>query len=72
MDLEDESAKPESKTKGMQAALKGYEIYKDYHVMLNLTDIGYGVKGHNKFYQIQLLTKSDSFYLFTKWGRVGA
>ena len=40
--------------------------------MLNLTDISYGVRGHNKFYQIQVLTKDDAFYLFTRWGRVGA
>ena len=40
--------------------------------MLNLTDISYGVKGHNKFYQIQVLTQNDEFYFFTRWGRVGA
>lgn len=40
--------------------------------MLNLTDISYGVKGHNKFYQIQLVTRNGEFYVYTKWGRTGA
>jgi len=51
---------------------KGEEIVDDYNVMLNLTDISYGVKGHNKFYQIQLLKKNGQYILFTKWARVGA
>jgi len=42
--------------------------------MLNQTDISYGVKGHNKFYQIQLIERDDgmAWWVFTKWGRVGA
>jgi len=40
--------------------------------MLNLTDIAYGVKGHNNYYQIQILKKQGSYVFFTKWGRVGA
>jgi len=44
-----------------------------YSVMLNQTDIGFNVRGHNKFYQIQLLAKDKGnlFYVFTRWGRVG-
>ena len=64
-----EIIKDKAKSSG-NAALKGYEVYKDYHVMFNLTDISYGVKGHNKFYQIQLLMKDDEFFVYTKWGRV--
>jgi len=49
------------------------QIYDNYNVMLNLTDISYGVKGHNKFYQIQVLHRDNKeFTVFTKWGRVGA
>lgn len=49
------------------------QIYENYNVMLNFTDISYGVKGHNKFYQIQILHRNNTeFTLFTKWGRVGA
>jgi predicted DNA-binding WGR domain protein len=51
---------------------KNEEIVEGYNVMLNLTDISYGVKGHNKFYQIQLLKRGNSYVLFTKWARVGA
>lgn len=41
--------------------------------MLNLTDISYGQKGHNKFYKIEVLHKGYTiFSLYTKWGRVGA
>ena len=41
--------------------------------MLNLTDITYSQKGHNKFYQIQMLQQDDDkFFIWTKWGRVGA
>ncbi|CAK63275.1 unnamed protein product (macronuclear) [Paramecium tetraurelia] len=55
-----------------RSALPGYQVHKDYTVMLNLTDISYGVKGHNKFYQIQVLKKDGDYFLFTKWGRTGA
>ena len=48
------------------------EIVDGYAVMLNLTDISYGQKGHNKFYQIQIQRKNACFCVFTKWGRVGA
>lgn len=49
------------------------QIYESYNVMLSLTDISYGVKGHNKFYQIQVLHRNNTeFQLFIKWGRVGA
>ncbi len=50
---------------------KGYSIYKDYEVMLNLTDVVYGVQGHNKFYKIYVLKKNEIFHVKTTWGRVG-
>ncbi|EGR31265.1 poly adp-ribose polymerase member 1, putative [Ichthyophthirius multifiliis] len=51
----------------------GYQVYENYTCMLNLTDISYGVKGHNKFYQIEVLhMKFSKFTVYTKWGRVGA
>lgn len=42
--------------------------------MLNQTDISYGVQGHNKFYQIQLIEIEGrkEWVLYTRWGRVGA
>ena len=48
------------------------EIVDEFNIMLNLTDISYGVKGHNKFYQLQVLKRSGRYSLFTKWARVGA
>ena len=55
------------KTQGKQV------VYENYNVMLNLTDISYGVKGHNKFYLIQVLHRDGKeFTVYTKWGRVGA
>ena len=57
---------------------KCYTIFTDdngtkYSIMLNQTDITYGVRGHNKFYAIQLLEhKQRGLYKFiVKWGRVG-
>ncbi|ETV92242.1 hypothetical protein, variant 1 [Aphanomyces invadans] len=46
-----------------------------WSVMLNQTDVSYGVKGHNKFYSFQIIIdNSDGHraYVFFKWGRVGA
>jgi poly [ADP-ribose] polymerase len=42
--------------------------------MLNQTDIGFGVRGHNKFYAMQLIENDEKnrFFVFRKWGRVGA
>ncbi len=34
----------------IKKAPKNKEIFEDYTCMLNLTDVSYGVKGHNKFY----------------------
>jgi len=31
---------------------KDWHVYKNYSVTLNLTDISYNQKGHNKFYII--------------------
>eukprot|EP00741_Cyanophora_paradoxa_P001709 tig00000498_g1659.t1 len=57
---------------------ESYHVYDDgthvYAVMLNQTDITYGVSGHNKFYVIQLLEhdkQPGKFAVFTRWGRVG-
>ena len=57
---------------------KFWDIYSDpngtkYSIMLNQTDINYGVRGHNKFYAIQLLEHKEGnlFKLVIKWGRVG-
>ena len=45
-----------------------------YNSMLNQTDIGFGVRGHNKFYAMQIIENDERsrWYLFRKWGRVGA
>eukprot|EP00803_Ostreobium_quekettii_P003819 evm.model.scf_1223.2 EVM.evm.TU.scf_1223.2 scf_1223:21871-26792(+) len=45
-------------------------IVDDYDIMLNQTNIGFN---NNKFYVIQLIkaTFGNSYYLFTRWGRVG-
>lgn len=54
-----------------ETGLKNPKVLDPYTVSLNLTDVSYGIKGHNKYYQIQVL-ESNGFYLWTKWGRVGA
>eukprot|EP00457_Paulinella_chromatophora_P002241 gb/GEZN01002245.1/.p1 GENE.gb/GEZN01002245.1/~~gb/GEZN01002245.1/.p1 ORF type:complete len:752 (+),score=189.78 gb/GEZN01002245.1/:65-2320(+) len=53
---------------------KWCHVYLDYHFMLNQTDISYGVKGHNKYYFGQILEKDrgSGYFVFFKWGRVGA
>ena len=43
------------------------DVYEDYSCMLNQTNIG---ANNNKFYVIQLLHNSNTFYLWTRWGRV--
>lgn len=40
--------------RGVYAKKDKQVIFEDFNVMLNLTDVSYGVKGHNKFYQIQV------------------
>jgi len=40
----------------------------EYAAMLNQTNIG---ANNNKFYVIQIVEHAGSFFLFTKWGRVG-
>eukprot|EP00276_Gloeochaete_wittrockiana_P011318 CAMPEP_0184646682 /NCGR_PEP_ID=MMETSP0308-20130426/3420_1 /TAXON_ID=38269 /ORGANISM="Gloeochaete witrockiana, Strain SAG 46.84" /LENGTH=644 /DNA_ID=CAMNT_0027076925 /DNA_START=63 /DNA_END=1997 /DNA_ORIENTATION=- len=45
-----------------------------YDLMLNQTDVTFGVQGHNKFYVCQLLVPNiptGAWYVFTRWGRVG-
>lgn len=57
---------------------KYWDFYTDphgrkYSIMLNQTDINFGVRGHNKFYAIQLLEHKEGnlYKLVIKWGRVG-
>ncbi|KAF0775281.1 hypothetical protein AaE_001019, partial [Aphanomyces astaci] len=57
---------------------KGTVLQEDdvvWSVMLNQTDVSYGVKGHNKFYSFQIIIDNDDghqAYVFFRWGRVGA
>lgn len=62
------SATPADPDSGLQDGI----IIDPFNVTLNLTDVSYGVKGHNKFYLIQLLKSNGRYFLWTKWGRVGA
>ena len=57
--------RPESKKKKDQS-------YKDYKVILVQTNVGYGQRGMNKYYKIQLLEDRGRFTLSTEWGRIGA
>jgi predicted DNA-binding WGR domain protein len=45
-----------------------YKVHADYAVKLNQTNIG---GNNNKYYIIQLLEKAGSYYVWTRWGRVG-
>jgi len=40
---------------------------------LNCADVAYSIKGHNKFYIIQLLESDDKkkYSVWNRWGRVG-
>eukprot|EP01102_Stenamoeba_stenopodia_P015090 TRINITY_DN5107_c0_g1_i1.p1 TRINITY_DN5107_c0_g1~~TRINITY_DN5107_c0_g1_i1.p1 ORF type:complete len:682 (-),score=251.83 TRINITY_DN5107_c0_g1_i1:117-2162(-) len=45
-----------------------------WNATLNCADVSYNVKGHNKFYIIQLLESDDKkkYSVWNRWGRVGA
>lgn len=53
-----------------ETGLNPVTILDPYTAHLTLTDVSFGIKGHNKFYVLQVLS-SNGFYLWTKWGRVG-
>lgn len=48
--------------------LQGSQLHSIYTCTLNRVDIG---KNENKFYIIQLLSRNGSYYVWTRWGRVG-
>lgn len=64
---------PSRKTANLseETGLPNPQVIEPYNISLNLADVGYGIKGHNKFYIIQVL-ENNGYYLWTKWGRVGA
>jgi poly [ADP-ribose] polymerase len=43
-------------------------VHEDYDCMLNQTNIK---QNNNKFYVLQMLEKGSSYYVWTRWGRVG-
>ena len=45
-----------------------YKVVETYSCTLNQVDIR---GNHNKFYIIQLVEKNGSYYVFSRWGRVG-
>jgi predicted DNA-binding WGR domain protein len=45
-----------------------YTVHDEFHVKLNQTNVG---GNNNKFYFIQLLERNGSYWVFTRWGRVG-
>jgi len=47
--------------------LKGATVYEGWGAMLNQTNIG---QNNNKFYVIQVLQQGNTYYCFTRWGRV--
>ena len=68
---EQASAGPSKRVVDRSCPQKGsMEIYQNFTVKLNQTNIG-GGKNNNKFYIIQLLSNGSSFLLWTRWGRVG-
>lgn len=66
----EENPSPAKLTLSQETGLSPVSIVDPYSASLNLTDLNYGIKGHNKFYILQVL-ESNGFYLWTKWGRVG-
>jgi len=63
---------------GLGSYAQNYEVLikngRRYSVMLNQTDVNYGIRGHNKYYAIQLLKHRErmKFRVIYKWGRVGS
>lgn len=49
----------------IETGLNNPKVLEPYSAMLNLTDVSYGVKGHNKFYQIMVI-EDNSFYFYAK------
>jgi poly [ADP-ribose] polymerase len=66
----EETSEVQRPTLESETGLSPVSVLEGYSAHLNLTDVNYGIKGHNKFYVIQVL-ESNGFYLWTKWGRVG-
>lgn len=44
------------------------EVYEDWGVMLNQTNVG---NNNNKYYVIQLIKSGNNYFVYTRWGRVG-
>ena len=58
---------PESPSKKLSAlaletGLQSPKIIEPYTASLNQTDVNYGIKGHNKYYVLQVI-ESNVFYL---------
>eukprot|EP00457_Paulinella_chromatophora_P004027 gb/GEZN01004037.1/.p1 GENE.gb/GEZN01004037.1/~~gb/GEZN01004037.1/.p1 ORF type:complete len:635 (+),score=148.15 gb/GEZN01004037.1/:24-1907(+) len=47
-----------------------YDVHGEYSVKLNQTNI-HGGANNNKFYIIQVLQQGATYFLWTRWGRVG-
>ena len=58
------SLRPDSMISGRD----NYSVYQDFAVKLNQTNIN---ANNNKYYILQMLTKGSTFYVWTRWGRVG-
>uniref|UniRef100_A0A6B2L1J6 Poly [ADP-ribose] polymerase n=1 Tax=Arcella intermedia TaxID=1963864 RepID=A0A6B2L1J6_9EUKA len=48
--------------------LNGAKVYQEWGVTLNQTEVK---TNKNKFYKIQVIQAGNSYYCFTRWGRVG-
>jgi poly [ADP-ribose] polymerase len=72
---EEEKAPPAKKAKTGKAKVddvcplsSSASVHEDYDCMLNQTNIK---QNNNKFYVLQMLEKGSSYYVWTRWGRVG-
>ncbi|CAG9327899.1 unnamed protein product [Blepharisma stoltei] len=71
MEIEPPAPAAVNRSLSIETGLPNPKVVEPYSAMLNLTDVSYGVKGHNKFYQIMVI-EDNGFYFWAKWGRVGA
>lgn len=67
-DEEKKTKKTNQREVDQYCSLSNAQVHQDYDCMLNQTNIG---QNNNKYYVIQMLDCSGSYYVWNRWGRVG-
>lgn len=66
-DEEKKTKKTNQREVDQYCSLSNAQVHQDYDCMLNQTNIG---QNNNKYYVIQMLDCSGSYYVWNRWGRV--